>query len=378
MPDIKLLNWKDIDLSLWKEGSVFGPTDPLTNKPALRASVAGGKVASRLDGFVDLIIDYTNPLCPYRIECTENPWMIRLVRGTEDIYTFVYRFPSNYKKEHVVTPKSLLQFYCKSTSPEFGAVLFQLELSGGVNPKFPQGSIQVINNHPLNKSRVATSFIPKADEDIRVVVKMKHGLAGEGHISCTINSQSVYNLASPTLFVDSPTATAQFKLGIYDHMLNNEGDRVGIGEANRQKHLAVGAKEFRIALSPIIIARRKPDEVFGAWIDALCDPLRVYSHDYPNAFLSLNKLYDQLTTSYNAKEAQVLSLQASLTQTNSLLSATEENNRLLKELAAEQKAVISDQSTTINNTLNQLRVINEKVGELNILSEPPVNPPVSQ
>lgn len=284
--EIKYTDWKNIDLSQFKEAKNFGPTNPVTQKQILRGSQAYDRTHEvDEDGFLKLFIDYTDAKCPFRDEFTEEDWPLRLSNGTEDIYAWVYKYPKEYKPTNCKTQKSKFQMYCRDTKGlcpggGTGDVMFQLELTGEPQVKpdgsFPLGSIQVIHNSKTGgKYRKATNIIPNGGDYVFILVRCIHGEGQNGYIKCVINGQTVYEAKDSTCFSWDPTATAQPKWGIYDHMINNEKGKAPGGDNNRRKHLDAGIENFTLGISPVTIARRKPEDVaFGDWIEAQIDPYR--------------------------------------------------------------------------------------------------------
>jgi hypothetical protein len=350
MPDIKYINFANMDLTKWLEAKPFGPLDS-SGRPALRGSIQYDPAKVSLlspDGFVRLYIDYTDPKCPFRIELTEDPWQIRLPQGTEDIYTFVLGFPPTYKRENILTPKSLFQMYCRSAA--VSEVMFQLELTGKTQvPSFPLGSIQYVHQcAPGGKIRKATTVNPVANEQVEVKIRLIHGLTGM--ISLALNNNTVYSCSGPTAFAADPAATAQAKFGVYDHMLFNEGARAGQGEAVRQQYLAAGIKGFELYYSPITIARRLPGEpAFTSMLEDMISPSRI---TYPY------KLVKQVETGWSFKldtaKAQLAEAQTANASLNDTITRlVNENDSLKADLTVlnQTKTVLIAENNNLANRI---------------------------
>lgn len=356
MSKIKFINWRDVDLSKWLEAKTFGPLDD-AGKPMLRGSLQYDppRIGLRPDnGFVTIKIDYTDPKCPFRIEFTEDPWMLRLPEGTEDIYSFAYLFPKGYKKDNVLTPKSIFQMYCRDSASNFGEVMFQLELTGkSQEPNFAAGAIQVIHSTAVVKYRKATTFTPKEDELLMIKIRVKHGM--NGSISCELNGTEVYNVAGPTVFAACPVAIAQPKFGIYDHMINNEGAKLGIGDANRKKYLAIGVNSFDIAMSPVTIARRLPTEpAFDSTLESLISPTRLSLNyygmiTYQEALTALQAQYDLVQSTNVQLSKQVADLQGTVTSLQSADAAKATQLLSLQAQLNTAKAALTSASAKVGD-----------------------------
>lgn len=247
---LKTWCWKDITIPEFSGNSVRFSNNELaidTESNAKAVTVVGDRLRFSLSPTQPPMADWYSKDYHMRAEIRTAPWPIRNPSGTEEWFGWSLTIG----KDYVIDQNCEWLFFqvhngVVGMSPHVELMI----INGKQHEGRGAGEIYVVNNgnypdyHP-------TGIVPKAGDQLDIVVHAVWGDASNGLFQVWINGDVVYDKQVATIYPKHPWA-GNAKWGIYKWPWNEE-DRV-------KQSLAQGATHLETFMGPLRMITRKPGD----------------------------------------------------------------------------------------------------------------------